>query len=93
MITTYSVFLGIMIIFVLVRAYAKLWIMRKVTWDDRISYRSFSPSLQQANLHHSDMSYRICMNHWGRFVNNSTDRRPSIAPYSDLLCHLCKRFV
>lgn len=36
-----------MIMFVSVRAYAKLWIMRKVTWDDRTPYRYFSPSLQQ----------------------------------------------
>lgn len=34
---TCSVFLGIMITFVSIRAYTKLWIMRKVTWDDRMS--------------------------------------------------------
>ena len=93
MITSCSVFLGIMIVFVSVRIYAKLWIIHKVTWDDRIPCLSFSPNSQQANFRHSDMSHRICMSHWGCFVNKFTDRRLSIAPYSDLLCHLCKRFV
>ncbi|CAD6593060.1 MAG: hypothetical protein ASARMPRED_006953, partial [Alectoria sarmentosa] len=31
---TCSIFLGIMISFVSIRAYTKLWIVRKVTWDD-----------------------------------------------------------
>ena len=93
MITTCSVFLAIMIVFVSVRVYAKLWIIRKVTWDDRIPCPSFSPISQQANFRHSDMSYRICMNHWRYYAHNSTDRRLSIASYGDLLCHLCKRYV
>ena len=93
MITTCSVFLGIMIIFVSVRVYAKLWIIRKVTWDDGIPCPSFSQNSHQANFRHSDMSHRICMNHWRYSVPNSTDRKLSIAPYGDLLCHLYKRFV
>ena len=38
---TCSVFLSIMIFFVSIRTYTKLWITRKVTWDDRTSPHPF----------------------------------------------------
>ena len=57
---TCSVLLSIMIIFVSIRVYTKLRIMRKTTWDDRTSPHAFESSQQQAEVRRSDVSLRIC---------------------------------
>ena len=90
---TCSIFLGIMISFVSIRAYTKLWIVRKVTWDDRMSPCAINSIQQQANHRGSDVSYRICMNKLERAFSILANHRPSIAPHRDLLCPLRKRYV
>ena len=47
---TSSVFLGIMIVFVSIRAYTKLLIVRKITWDDRMSTYAFKSNRINSKL-------------------------------------------
>ncbi len=90
---TCSVFLSMMICFVSIRTYTKLWIMGKVTWDDRMLPHAFSSSQRQANHRYSNVSYRICMKDLERALSIFANYAPSIAPYRGLLCHLCSRYV
>ena len=90
---TCSVFLGIMIIFVSIRTYTKLWLMRKVTWDDRMYSHSLHSSQQHADSCHSDVYDRFCMDYLQSALSVLANSRLSKAPYRDLLCPLCKRYV
>lgn len=89
---TCSIFLGIMIVFVMVRLYTKLKIIKKATWDDCISPPACNSS--RSRTHYNDRSglYSwICMNSADRGTNTPAKRRPSKALNRYILCPLRER--
>ena len=90
--TICSIFLAFMIISVAIRAYTKLWIMRKLAWDDRKSPRPRDRMQDRLTITVACFIGFVCLTLRVLSLLSLTES-PMIASYADLLCLMCEEYV